>query len=408
MRNNVFIRFVFIVMICFTTGKAIAFNNPFLSLKDCSGVIINDTTTGFYEKKANFGDGGGLSTYMIHQYLNSGTYFIKYYRYLNSWGLPVDSFTDTVQISIITHPVFNYKTHCNTLGNGIFNFQLNGINKSSGTAYGDCVVDDYTCSDQVILNEGQVYQASATTDTLDKEYITVFLDANADGRFQREEIVGESGALTNHSFQIVVPHVKDSLFGVPLRLRVVCTTIGTVPFFNPGSGYWYHVNDMEDYSVIVNSHTPDPPQASFKSYTYCDGLTVIFLNTSIGAPDSVRWYFPDGTVSTEFSPYYTYSSKASQTVDMVVYNANGMDSIHSELDNPTLPHIYHTDPAYLNQQITFQTGHFPKELSWRWTFPEVPFQSIGPIAYNSYSTVGAFPFTLTMQYIFSDILYSGY
>ena len=69
---------------------------------------------------------------------------------------------------------------------------------------------------------------------------------------------------------------------------------------------------------------PDPPTAAFSTGTI-EGLTVTFINASVGA-DSYSWEFGDGNTSTEEAPTHTYTEEGSYTIKLTVTNTSGSNS----------------------------------------------------------------------------------
>ncbi len=81
----------------------------------------------------------------------------------------------------------------------------------------------------------------------------------------------------------------------------------------------YGCTDSASLSLV----TVWKPHADFSSYQYpCVGDGVNFLNTSTGAV-SYFWNFGDGSTSTAFSPWHTYTTAGTYTVYLAVTDVHG-------------------------------------------------------------------------------------
>lgn len=79
-------------------------------------------------------------------------------------------------------------------------------------------------------------------------------------------------------------------------------------------------------SVVATLNVPitAAPVVPVANFTFDrDGLTVIFTDTSTGAPDTYRWDFGDGQSSALRNPSHTYASAATYQVALAVTNAGG-------------------------------------------------------------------------------------
>ncbi|MDQ1254781.1 MAG: hypothetical protein QG646_4051, partial [Euryarchaeota archaeon] len=81
------------------------------------------------------------------------------------------------------------------------------------------------------------------------------------------------------------------------------------------------------YINVVNSL--EPPVAAFSaSPTYGKlPLNVSFTDSSTGSPNSWKWYFGDGTNSTEQNPTHLYAKTGQYAVTLSVSNVAGSNSI---------------------------------------------------------------------------------
>ncbi len=399
-RSKVLLLLLFLAnLLNLPNSEAQVFNNPYLFRKDCSGVKIEDTTPGFGWRIVDFGDGTPQTTQLTHNYSNSGTYAIKYLRYNSVNSAVVDSFVDSISISI-----FLWQTTPNLIvsGIGITQFTLNTINKISSYYPGSGIYDDFTCSDQTTLEQGQRYPITIFSAGQQTQFATVYIDLNSSGTFDRNEIVGRNAGIGQQTFNITIPKIDSLLIGQPLRLRIILSSLSITPLYKGNSTYY--INDCEDYTVYIQNNINIPPVASFEALYSCDGLNVHFQSTSQGAPDSIVWYHPDGSSISNFvHPIFQYSNPDSQWVDLVVYKQFGRDSIHSILHPPNRPEIIYSTPAIINQPVTFSTPQYMNVYNWLWTFPEGPSQSSSPVATHSYLSQGIYPVTLSILYGFENL-----
>lgn len=109
----------------------------------------------------------------------------------------------------------------------------------------------------------------------------------------------------------------------------------------------------------------DPPTASFSTGTI-DGLTVSFVDASIGA-ESYAWDFGDNSgTSTESDPTYTYAEAGTYTVTLTVTNASGTDDTESEL-TVTIPVFanFIVDKTWIPVREDYVAYHLgPDDDSW--------------------------------------------
>jgi len=76
--------------------------------------------------------------------------------------------------------------------------------------------------------------------------------------------------------------------------------------------------------ISVLSNVSIPAAAFTASPTFGNApLNVSFTDASTGSPTSWKWYFGDGTISTDHNPVYTYSKPGLYDVSLTVINSGG-------------------------------------------------------------------------------------
>lgn len=159
------------------------------------------------------------------------------------------------------------------------------------------------------------------------------------------------------------------------------------------------------YSLQLN--VAAPPVASFTSNitTVCEDYGVIqFQNTSTGY-DSCVWDFGDGNTSTLTNPSHIYSIAGVFTVKLLAYNKtlgcsdlevrNSFITIHPR---PTA--VLTTDTTEvcdLNHNFSFYPSVSGSVTSWLWNFGDGNTSSSGGIVNHTYSSVGNYIVSLTLQ-----------
>jgi YVTN family beta-propeller protein len=131
-------------------------------------------------------------------------------------------------------------------------------------------------------------------------------------------------------------------------------------------------------------------------------LNVNFIDKSTGSPTSWKWYFGDGTNSTEQNPVHTYSKAGIYTVTLTVSNASGINSVTKTglitvLSNGIRPTTSFSASltsgnAPLNVSFTDESSGLP--TSWKWYFGDGT-NSTEQNPVHIYSKVGVYTVTLT-------------
>jgi YVTN family beta-propeller protein len=105
-------------------------------------------------------------------------------------------------------------------------------------------------------------------------------------------------------------------------------------------------------------------------------LKVQFTDQSTGSPAAWKWYFGDGSNSTDKNPVHTYNESGRYTVTLTAINANGSNAltkssyifVSSVLDGPvtSFSASQTSGKAPLKVQFTDQSTGTP--TAWKWTF----------------------------------------
>lgn len=205
-------------------------------------------------------------------------------------------------------------------GYGILNVNFNTI--TNPTPDGVEGYQDFSCSKQTTVTEGNTYSITISTGTSNAQDTRVWIDFNNDGVFNTtNEFVLDRPNAFNPTGNITIP--GGTVLNTPLRMRISSDIVGI-----PQNGCTNNdFGQTEDYGIVILPNTL-PPVANFSGTptTTCSA-PIQFTDLSTNAPTSWLWYFGDGTTSTLPNPSHTYANAGIYTVSLVVSNAFGQDSI---------------------------------------------------------------------------------
>ncbi len=281
----------------------------------------------------NFGDGSSSTEASpSHTYSSSGTYTVE--LTVTDDDGATDSKTQDISVQSDTQGYSTVEGGDTSYDEYITNVNFNGINKDSGDDGGYA---DHTGSVSETCAPGQSYELSVTLSTGGySEYVTAVIDWGQNFDLSDDTVVevgnGNSEPLTVTK-DITVP--SDASNG-ETRMRVMQEYDGyhTDPTSNQEYG------ETEDYTVTIgeDEEQNEAPTADF-SFTPADpteGEAIQFTDSSSDSDGSIAsysWYFGDGSSSTEESPYHTYSSSGTYTVELIVTDNEGAsDSISKTVD----------------------------------------------------------------------------
>jgi len=240
---------------------------------------------------------------------------------------------------------------------------------------------------------------------------------------------GCSRILGRNSYINVTPGVAASFVPTPL---IACEAPGNISFSNASTGpgtmtYQWNFGDSGVSTAVSPGHTfanegiynvslvatsssgcEDTIQqivsvggfnSSFLfSDTTCPGREITFTNTSLPRPDSVRWHFGDGTISTDTLPIHVYANPGTYTVWLYNYSGNCVDSISRQVTVNTPPAASFTtsDAGTCQQSLTanFQDAS-SDAISWLWNFGDSS-TSVVQNPSHTYNGYGAYDVTLTV------------
>jgi PKD repeat protein len=215
----------------------------------CSGVVqftdlsLNVPTSWLW----NFGDGNtSTSPNPSHTYTANGTYSVSL-TVSNANGsntLVKNNFITVTLGNTPVSPSCQPATFSYCCGYGIYKVQLNTINRSSQDASEG--YQDFSCTDQTILNEGQSYTINIQTSAANPQDTKVWIDFNNDGTFnQPNELVFTALNTINPIGTITIPTgVVDTL----VRMRISSDNAGA----NQGPCTALIRGQAEDYGVKID------------------------------------------------------------------------------------------------------------------------------------------------------------
>ena len=295
----------------------------------CDGIInfTDESCGGIISWSWDFGDGStSNSQNPTHNYSAPGIYDVSL-EVSNGNGINSDTLFQYIEvISLFGEPVTPDCTP-QTISPfddlGIHHFVLNTINKWSNPGFDG--YQDFSCTEQTILDPGGTYSIFITTSAEYEEDVYVWIDFNNNGDFDFNERVFDSQSnLENHTGNILIP-TTNLTYGTPLRMRVWSDFSQGFGFVNACDEPEY--GQVEDYAVIIQDPN-SPPIANFTvdSTLMCAG-TVQFTNQSSSSASYYNWFFGDGGTSNLQNPSYTYSNPGMYDVTLVVGNINGDDTL---------------------------------------------------------------------------------
>ncbi|MBL4715343.1 MAG: PKD domain-containing protein, partial [Bacteroidia bacterium] len=206
-------------------------------------------------------------------------------------------------------------------GLGIYNFTFNTINNTTGDGIDG--YQDYSCTIQTTVTEGNTYSVDIETNDTYTENVFIWIDYNNDSTFDdSEKSFSSIGALQFHSGNMIIG--SNAVLNTDLRMRVGSDYSG-LGIYTPCDSSAY--GQFEDYTIIIQANT-SPAVADFSSSDTinCNGY-VQFTDQSLNVPTSWFWDFGDGNTDTTKNPMYIYSTPGMYSVKLRVSNAFGNDSI---------------------------------------------------------------------------------
>jgi PKD repeat protein len=132
-------------------------------------------------------------------------------------------------------------------------------------------------------------------------------------------------------------------------------------------------------------------------------FTVVFRDTSGGAPTSWLWTFPDdATTSTQQDPLgHTFQNPGTYLVTMKASNANGSSTQSmgiTVVDAGTVDFSASATSGNAPLAVTFMSTSAPGGTAFAWSFGAGEGTGTGASASHTYATAGTFSVTLTVTY----------
>ncbi len=172
---------------------------------------------------------------------------------------------------------------------------------------------------------GKTYQFVTLVSNTDTQVVRLWIDFNNDGTFAPSELVVDTFGVDTIKAQFSVPQASSIAINSVVRVRV----LGINKTYYDGQGGAIgpcttpiDSGQYEDYSVFLSSK----PQADFTFNVLCNGQ-VQFTDQSLYNPTSWQWDFGDGNTSNLQNPTHTYASGGIYTVQLIVSNQWGSDTI---------------------------------------------------------------------------------
>ncbi|MBL4654899.1 MAG: PKD domain-containing protein, partial [Bacteroidia bacterium] len=206
-------------------------------------------------------------------------------------------------------------------GIGIYNVTFNTINNITGDGVDG--YQDYSCSIQTTVTEGNSYLVNIVTNDTYTENVFIWIDYNNDSTFDdSEKSFSSTGVLEFHTGSMIIG--SNAVLNTVLRMRVG-SDYSANGNFAPCDSVEY--GQFEDYGIIIQANT-SPPIAEFSSddTINCNGY-VQFTDQSLNVPTSWFWDFGDGNTDTVKNPLHIYTTAGTYSVKLRVSSAFGTDSI---------------------------------------------------------------------------------
>ena len=186
------------------------------------------------------------------------------------------------------------------------------------------------------LLTGSSYTITVMNGNRTTDVIGAWIDYNEDGDFNdpNEKLTQfqTTTAFTNYYINFTVP-TSASAGTKRLRIKLAYLPITINPCGN------YYLGETEDYSVNIFSSLSIPTAAfNMSSTNICVGDTLHITNTSILA-NANNWTFSGAATnsSSSLNPSITFNVSGTQTVKLIVTNANGSDTLIQTVNVLSLP-----------------------------------------------------------------------
>ena len=296
------------------------------NIKSCDGRVQFSDISSNVPTSWNWDFGDGNSSTLqnpAHTYASSGSYTIKLTS-TNLYGSDIETKTSfiTVDLADAVKNACTPVTSSHREDYGIHSVLFESINNK--TEDGRVGYQDFSCEQQVTVDENKTYNIEVKTGSKNLEDVYVWIDYNNDGQFNSTtEQAFYSGSDSLHTGIITIP--AASVKFKSLRMRIMSDILGTTPnsCTNPTYG------QAEDYGIVILGDTSGQPQAptaglSADSLQSCTGL-IKFSDNSTGNATNWLWDFGDGNTSNIKNPTHQYTSPGKYTIKLTASNSVGND-----------------------------------------------------------------------------------
>ena len=283
----------------YISGVTANFTSDFTSFcRKPIAVTFKNISTNAQSFLWSFGD-GQTSTDMnpTHTYDSLGVFTVKLFA--DAGTCSKDSITKIDYISILTsNPctevmLANNSTYISSC-NGVL-YDMGGVNNYPDNTYGTTTIFAPGASSLTLTFDEFSYENG-------KDFLRIY-DGNTTGNTVIGDYTGTTlpngGTITTTSGAVTIEHTSDAAAN--------------------STGFRMHWQ--------CNAATEKPVAAYYVSdSTTCNG-NIRFYDVTTKGVSSWKWYFGDGTSSSDQNPVHSYTSTGSYTVKLVVSNSIGMDSI---------------------------------------------------------------------------------
>ncbi len=165
-------------------------------------------------------------------------------------------------------------------------------------------------------------------------------------------------------------------------------------------------NTIAKYGYINLTNEMRTPEADFSASQTSGSApqNISFTDNSTGLPAAWKWYFGDGTNSTEQNPAHTYNKTGKYTVSLTVSNLMGSNtetkysyiSLTDDIDVPVVD--FSATPVSGNSplEVSFTDSSKGSPTSWKWNFGDGTYSTEqNPV--HTYSQAGKYSVSLTVN-----------
>jgi PKD repeat protein len=161
------------------------------------------------------------------------------------------------------------------------------------------------------------------------------------------------------------------------------------------SGY---ITVSNSVTTLVAAFSADPTSGSAP-------LNVSFTDASTGSPTSWKWYFSDGTTSTDQNPVHTFSKPGLYSVSLAASNTIGSSSmtksnfiyVTNSLNAPVAAFSANQTSGSAPLKVSFNANSTGSATSWQWYFGEYGTNTTDQNPVHTYYHPGLYTVILTAR-----------